>query len=39
MTMIIFQLIKIVNSGNIGLENGNLVFGDLGFVANGKVES
>lgn len=29
---------KIVNSGNIGLENGNLVFGDLDFVANGKVE-
>lgn len=29
---------KIINSGNIGLENGNLVFGDLDFVANGKVE-
>ena len=29
---------KIINSGNIGLQNGNLVFGDLNFVANGKVE-
>ena len=29
---------KIVNSGNIGLENGNLIFGDLNFVADGKVE-
>ncbi len=29
---------KIINSGNIGLENGNLIFGDLNFVADGKVE-
>ena len=29
---------KIINSGNIGLQNGNLVFGDLNFVTNGKVK-